>query len=278
MIIKNDSYIKTNSKEFEKQDEISTKFKFPYLKVGIIIPAYNEEMNIKKVLSRIPKNISNNLDVIVIDDGSTDNTSEIAQYQNSIILKHEINKGNGAATITGLKFCEKNKYNIAIILDADGQHDPEYIPEFLNAIINDKADFVIGNRFKYYYEMNPYKKLCSKMMTAFYFVFLRKKISDPTNGYRALSYKLIKSLNFESQYSITQEMLFKVLPNYKYKEIPIKVNQRENGTSFIRLNNYFSKMILFFIKYYLFPKIRKFSEKIFKEETRRNIGLYIFKT
>ncbi|KKM00271.1 hypothetical protein LCGC14_1806100 [marine sediment metagenome] len=248
------------------------------LKIGVIIPAFNEENNLGNVLSKIPYNIFKHLDVIVVNDGSTDKTAEIARIFDVLILNHNKNRGNGAATITGLDYCKNNNYDIVIILDADGQHDPKYLYDFISPIIRNEVDFVIGNRFKNYYKSNKSKIFFSRLITAFYFVLLRKKVSDPTNGYRALSSKCLSKLNFESQYSITQEMLFKILPSYKYKEIPIIVNQRENGRSFIKMKNYLLKMILMILKFYILPKISKLTSKIFKETTRKKIRLSFLKT
>ena len=232
---------------------------FPNLKVGVVIPAYNEELNIGKTLEQIPKNISDQLNVIVIDDGSVDNTSEIVNHYNVTLLKHPENRGNGAATTTGLIYCKNNNYDIAVILDADGQHNPKDISNFIKPILEDSIDFVIGNRFKYYYDMQPKRKLCSKLVTAFYFVFLHKKVADPTNGYRALSSNLLKELELESEYSVTQEMLYKIIPFYKYKQLPIKVKPRTEGESFISIKNYLLKIVLLLLKFYIFPKIRKFT-------------------
>ena len=254
------------------------KYKYPNLMVGVVIPAFNEENNLGNVLSKIPINISNNLDIIVVNDGSTDKTLEIAKKFDTIILNHNRNRGNGAATITGLNFCKNNDYDIVIILDADGQHDPKYLYDFISPIVRNDVDFVIGNRFKNYYKSNKYKIFFSRLMTVFYYVLLRKKISDPTNGYRALSSKCLSKLSFESQYSITQEMLFKILPFYKYKEIPIIVNQRDNGRSFIKMKNYLLKMILMILKFYILPKISKLTNKIFNETTRKKIRLSLLKT
>ncbi|MFX0030320.1 MAG: glycosyltransferase family 2 protein [Candidatus Hermodarchaeota archaeon] len=263
-------------KHNEKTSNVN--YLFPGLKVGVIIPAYNEEMNIGKTLTQIPKNISDKLNVIVVDDGSSDRTCEIVRDFEVILLKHPRNRGNGAATKTGLDYCRENMHEIAIILDADGQHHPKYISDFIKPIMEDTIEFVVGNRFRYYYDMDINRKLCSKLMTAFYLLFLRKKIADPTNGYRALSYNLIQDIEFESEYSLTQEMLFKIIPYYKYKEIPIKVNPRDHGESFIKIKNYLLKIVLLFIKFYIFPKIKRLTHKILSEDFRNRVKTYYLKT
>ena len=260
-----------------KSDTDKRNYIFPGLSNAIVIPAYNEELSLGKTLKKIPTNLSDKMEIVVIDDGSIDNTSIIANKYNVNLLKHSRNRGNGAAVKTGLNFCKNKKYDIAVILDADGQHNPMYLSDFIKPIVEDNVDFVIGNRFKYYYRMNPYKKFCSKLMTAFYFLLLRKKISDPTNGYRALSSKLINRIEFESEYSLTQEMLFKIIPKYNFMEIPIIVEKREHGKSFIKLNNYLNKITLLFIKYYIFRKLKKVINRLLSKETRDKLG-NIFRT
>ena len=255
-----------------KNGLVQPKYLFPGLKIGVIIPAYNEEFNIGYLLERIPYNLSEKMEIIVVDDGSVDNTYEVATQHDVYIIKHPKNRGNGAATKTGLNYCKDNNCDIAIILDGDGQHDPKYLSDFVRPIKEDNIDFVIGNRFKQYYDMNAYRKFCSKLMTAFYYLLLRRKISDPTNGYRALSSNIINKIRFESEYSLTQEMLFKVIPKFNFKEIPVKIEQREHGQSFIKLKNYFTKIILFFIKYYIFPKITWITHRLLSKETRNRMG------
>ena len=256
---------------------IGIKYLFPDLKVGIVIPAFNEELNIGNTLERIPTNISDRMEIVVVDDGSVDNTYKVARCFDVNIIRHLNNRGNGAATKTGLRFCKEREFDIAIILDGDGQHDPKYIQNFIRPIVEDNIDFTIGNRFKYYYKMNPYRKLCSKLISVFYLLILRKKISDPTNGYRALSSKIFNRIEFQSDYSLTQEMLFKIIPKYNYKEIPLKVGQREHGQSFIKLKNYLKKIIFYFIKYYIYVKFKRITHKLFSKETRDHMEK-IFRT
>ncbi|MFX1375581.1 MAG: glycosyltransferase family 2 protein [Promethearchaeota archaeon] len=256
----------------------NSNYLFPGLKIGVVIPAYNEEKNIGGTLAQIPGNISDKMEIIVVDDGSSDKTSEIAIEYDITLLQHPKNRGNGAATKTGLEFCKNKNHEITIIMDADGQHHPKYISDFIKPIMEDSIEFVIGNRFQHYYNMDVNRKLCSKLMTAFYFLFLHRKISDPTNGYRALSSKLIQDIDFESEYSLTQEMLFKIVPSYKYKQIPIKLNPRDHGESFIKIKNYLLKIILLFIKFYIFPKFKRITHKILSEQFRNRVKTYYLKT
>ena len=249
------------------------------LLISVIIPVYNEENSIQEVIEKIPNH--RNYEIILINDGSTDNSlKRIKEIQNKPIkvIEHQKNKGYGAAIKTGLNYCKNNNTDIMIFLDGDGQHNSQDIEKFASALINESVDFAIGNRYSYNYSMPISKKICSKILCALYYFLFRKKVSDPTNGFRAISSKIIQQLVLESDYSISQEMLFKLLKDYKYKQIPIKVFNRVNGESFIKIKDYFLKMILLFIKYYIFPKISSISEKIFSEETRKRIGRNILKT
>jgi len=268
MIITETNQTEKIQKSYNYKQELNTDLKLSNIKIALVLPAFNEEKNIGYVLSNIFPFYSENMDIIVVDDGSSDKTVKVAKNYDTLILYHQENKGNGAATITGLNFCKNNDYDLTIILDADGQHDPNFIPLFIKKIVNDKADFVIGNRFNYYYDMNPVKKICSKLLTVFYFFLYGKKISDPSNGYRALSKKILQENSFESYYSITQEMLFKVLPKYKCKEIPIKLKSRREGKSFIKIKKYFGIIISSFLKFYILEKLDKFYNTFFKKSEK----------
>lgn len=262
--------VHNNTKKSNRFD-YREQMQFPGLKIGIVMPAFNEEKNIGKTLSLIPKDISEKLDIVVVDDGSTDNTLKIASKYDTIIIQHPINKGNGAAIQTGLDFCKNANYDIVIIIDADGQHEPSYIIDFIKPIVEEHYDYVIGNRFYYFYDMTIVKKVCSRVMSFILSFFLDQKISDPTMGYRALSSRVVKHLNCESNYSITLEMLFKIVPYYYTCEIPIKINQRLYGKSFIKLKKYFYKSLFSFTKFYLFPIVHRYSYKLLNRDVRKRI-------
>ena len=267
VVSKNVIYHKKKIMKSSKSEE----FLYPGLKIGIVMPAYNEQLNIGKTLSLIPENISETLDIIVVDDGSTDDTFEIASKFDSIIIRHPINRGNGAAIQTGLDFCKDENYDIVIILDADGQHEPKYIKDFIKPIVEDNYDYVIGNRFQYFYEMTFIKKISSRVMSLVLSFFLDQKISDPTMGYRSLSSRVVQHLKCESNYSITLEMLFKIVPYFYSIEIPIKINQRVYGKSFIKLKKYFYKTLFSFTKFYLFPIVHRHSYRWIRKDVRRRV-------
>ncbi len=265
-----------NQKKRDKSNS-DKDYLYPGLKVGIIMPAYNEEANIGNTLSQMPNNISEKFEIIVIDDGSTDNTRKIAEQYKTTIIPHPTNKGNGAAIQTGLDYCRENKFEIVIIIDSDGQHEPRYIRHFIKPIVENGYDYVIGNRFRYHYNMRLVKKVCSRIMSSVLSIVLGQEISDPTMGYRALSKRVINLSYFESDYSITLEMLFKIVPYFKTCQIPVKINERVYGKSFIKLKKYFYKTLFSFLKYFLFPKVYRYTYGILKKDFRRKVYL-MFKT
>ena len=110
-------------------------------KIWAVIPAYNEEKNIGSIIKETKRHINK---IIVVDDGSKDNTSKAAKESNVPVLRHIVNLGKGAALKTGCDFVIKNNAKIIIVLDADAQHDPKEIPKFLENIKNN--DIVFGYR------------------------------------------------------------------------------------------------------------------------------------
>lgn len=148
-----------------------------------IIPAYNEEMAIKSVVERALKYG----DVLVVDDGSTDDTYNIAEKTGAKIVKHEQNRGKGAAIKSGIKEALSSDYDILILLDGDGQHDPDCIPSFISCM-NDN-ELVIGSRFK---NGNPgnmpvWRKLSNKITTNLIKFVTGYKLTDSQSGFRAMS-------------------------------------------------------------------------------------------
>ena len=116
-------------------------------KTLIIIPAYNESESIEKVANSVFEQKNENVDVVVVNDGSKDNTVEEAKKTKAIVLDLPSNLGIGGAVQSGYLYAYKNNYDIAIQIDGDGQHDPKYISEMINILSTEDVDMVIGSRF-----------------------------------------------------------------------------------------------------------------------------------
>src|SRR3972149_3064522 len=118
------------------------------MKLAIVIPAYNEGQVIGEVLDAVPERIQgiSRIEKIVVDDSSEDETGTVARKAGAVVLRHIINRGLGGALSTGLEFAKRNDFDIAVTLDADGQHDPSEIPKLIQPILSQQSDFVVGSR------------------------------------------------------------------------------------------------------------------------------------
>lgn len=207
------------------------------MKVLVIIPAYNEEKSIVNSVKNL-KEHNKDVDYIVINDGSKDNTKKVCIENDINIINLPTNLGIGGAVQTGYKYALKNNYDVAIQYDGDGQHNPKYITKMIDEITKGN-DIVIGSR--YIEELSNFK---STFMRRFGIKILHfviklttlKNIYDPTSGYRAVNSKIIKL--FAQDYPIDYpepESIVKVIKlGYKVSEIPVEMNERKNGTSSIK--------------------------------------------
>ena len=212
-------------------------------KILIIIPCYNEEANILNVYQSIMKcNKENhtNYDVIVINDGSVDNTENILNSNHIKHIKLIHNLGIGGAVQTGYKYAFENKYDIAVQFDGDGQHNVECVKNIVDPIIKGNADFVIGSRFikkdNNNFNSTFSRRIGINIISFFVKLVTKKKIYDTTSGFRACNKDVIKefSLDYPFEYPepITDVRVLK--KGYKIHETPVKMNERKGGKSSIR--------------------------------------------
>lgn len=213
------------------------------MKVLIIIPAYNEEKSILKVYKGIVdynKINKTNYDVIVIDDGSVDNTKEICRKNNIPHISLINNLGIGGAIQTGYKFALDNNYDIAVQFDGDGQHNIEYVKNILEPIQNGQADMVIGSRFidstSSEFKSSVTRRIGIKIISFFIKLVTKKKIYDTTSGFRAINRDLIKyfSSYYPVEYPEPVSTTYTLKNKYRVKEVSVSMNERKNGTSSIR--------------------------------------------
>lgn len=222
------------------------------MKLVIILPAYNEEEVIEKVLLSLPKKIIGISDIktIVVDDGSADNTykviSKIADYS----LRHKLNLGAGSATITGIKFAKlKLKPDIYITLDSDGQHDPGDIPNLIKPLIKEDVDVVIGSRMLRSEGMPAIKKITNKIANIITYVFSGIWVSDSQSGFRAYSRKAIDLIDIRTTgYEYCTEVFGEISKNnLKFSEVPIRViysnHSKAKGQSVANSINIIIKLI-----------------------------------
>ena len=212
------------------------------MKVLIIIPTYNEELNIKNTVNKIVsynKKSKNKIDYIVIDDGSVDKTKEICKENRYNVIHLIHNLGIGGAVQTGYKYALENNYDIAIQFDGDGQHDENYIDNLIKEIM-DGNDFVIGSRFidnLSTFKSTQTRRLGIKILSFLIKLCTGKKIYDPTSGFRAGNSKVIELFanHYPSEYPEPESTVTLIRNKYKVKEIPVEMHEREFGQSSIRL-------------------------------------------
>jgi len=207
------------------------------MKLTILIPAYNEEKTIAAVIESIPKEFSSidKVEVIVIDDGSTDKTVEIAQKCGATVFSFKKNQGLAKAISLGFSKCIENNSDIMIILDADNQYDSKEIPLILKPIIEKKADMVLGDRqVKKLDHMPTQKKIGNQIASKVLSSVMGMKISDGQTGFRAFNRESMKRIHLFSNYTYTQETIMQAkFKNLKIVEVPITFRKRYDESRLI---------------------------------------------
>lgn len=206
------------------------------MKVLVIIPAYNEEKTIVKVIKEI-QSYNDNVDIVVVNDGSKDNTLMQAQKTSARILNLPCNLGIGGAVQTGYIFAYKNNYDIAIQIDADGQHNPKYINQMVSYIEDQGYDLVIGSRFieKTGYDQTFFRMLGINITSGIIKLLTGKKVYDTTSGYRAANKNIIKIFANEYPYDYPEPItnMKLILLKKKIIEISTEMRKRTEGRSSI---------------------------------------------
>ncbi|MBI2596234.1 glycosyltransferase family 2 protein [Candidatus Daviesbacteria bacterium] len=163
----------------------------------VVVPAFNEEKRILRVIKKIPQEVDHHkLEILVVNDGSTDLTEIILKKNKVKVISHPVNRGLGAALGTGFEYARIKNYDFLITLDGDGQHDPREIPKLLKPIINKEADFIVGTRINK--GSMPFKR---RMLTFFAtlatFVLTGVWTADSQSGFRIFSKNAIKKINIQ---------------------------------------------------------------------------------
>jgi len=203
----------------------------------IIIPAHNESKNIKTVIETIHK-FNPDIDILVVDDYSSDDTGEIAKRSGAKVIRHIFNSGYGAALQTGYKYAIYKNYDIVAQIDGDGQHDPYYLNNLFEKLQEDRFDFVIGSRFlnsPRKYRMPFFRKFGMRFFQLLIYLFTNKKISDPTSGYQVLKkevFHLFANGNvFPSDYPDADVIVLLHYEGFRMTEVPVVMYENNTGQS-----------------------------------------------
>jgi glycosyltransferase involved in cell wall biosynthesis len=211
-------------------------------KLLVIIPAFNEEEKIGEVIQNIPGKIKeiSKIQTLVIDDGSTDKTTRIANALGAEVIKHHYNMGIGEAFSTGLQYALDNNFDLMVNIDGDSQFNPKDIPRLLEPILNDNFDFVTASRLidKNYFPKMPLVKFWgNKLMSILISKIVGKRYYDVSCGFRAYSKKALLSLNLHGSFTYTHELFIDLsFKRLNIVEIPIKVKYFPSRVSKISSN------------------------------------------
>lgn len=201
----------------------------------IVLPAFNEEECISGVLQDAKK--SNPLaDILVVNDGSSDSTSEIAKQIGVMVLDMPFNTGYGGAIQTGFRFAVENGYDFVIIMDADGQHDPNYTKNLIESMEREDADVVIGSRFlEGTYKMNIARKTGSWLFSRIAKFYTGVNFTDPTSGFQLLNRKVFSYLSQADNYPLDYPdvNIIMALHKMKFKVVEAPVRMREKQAAIL---------------------------------------------
>lgn len=205
-------------------------------KIAAIIPAYNEEANIRKVIRDI-KSQDIEIKVIVVNDCSTDNTERIVREEGETVLNLPSNLGIGGAVQTGMRYAHERGYEIAVQVDGDGQHPASEIKSLIEPIEAGEADVVIGSRFlgKGDFQSSFARRIGIRIISMVNSILVGQRISDNTSGFRAFNRKAIDFLSehYPQDYPEPVAVVELFRNGFRIREVPVRMREREGGESSI---------------------------------------------
>ena len=166
------------------------------MKVMALIPALNAEGTLPSVLLGVLEQLQ---DVVVVDDGSTDRTGDVARAHGVTVLRHAVNRGKGGALKTGFAHALENGFDAVITLDADGQHLPAQIPKFLAAHAESGADLIIGGRAHLFAQMLPRRRMANRFSAWVIAKCSGARVTDSQSGFRLYSAHLLRSIRLRTE-------------------------------------------------------------------------------
>ena len=205
-------------------------------KVLVLIPCYNEQESILKTFYEL-KQLKPELDVLVINDCSMDDSLDILVKNNVPHISLPINLGIGGAIQAGYRYAYKHGYDIALQMDGDGQHDPAWIDSLTRPIIDGEADLVIGSRFleKKGYQSSRFRRMGISFFSLLLLCLTRKRITDATSGFRAAGRSVIRLFanEYAKDYPEPESNMLALKNGFRVTEVPVEMRKRQGGLSSI---------------------------------------------
>jgi glycosyltransferase involved in cell wall biosynthesis len=205
--------------------------------LAVVIPAKDEEATIGELVTRVGRVRvpGHELHPIVVDDGSTDRTAEIARNLGAVVVGHRVNRGLGAALRTGLRAAVEVGASAVAYLDADLEYFPEDIPKLVEPILTGRADYVLGSRFMGGVRgMKLHRRFGNRVFNALLLLLVRRRITDAQTGMRAFSGEAAGRAEIIHDYNYAQVLTLDLLrKGFRMEEVPIRYRVREHGISFV---------------------------------------------
>ena len=207
------------------------------MKTLVIIPCYNEQESIVRVIDNLKRNAPQ-VDYLIVNDCSTDNTEKILKENGFNYINNPINLGIGGGVQAGYKYAAQYGYDIAVQMDGDGQHDPKYLSKVIAPVENGEYDMAIGSRFieKEGFQTSFMRRFGINIISNLIFVLTGKRIKDTTSGFRACNRKLIEffAANYADDYPEPEAIMACVASGYNVGEVAVVMEERQGGVSSIR--------------------------------------------
>jgi len=212
-----------------------------YRKLTLVVPALNEADNLVQLFPRFQRVVDAlkqdniGVDMVVVDDGSTDDTALVAKSQGAEVVSHPFNLGVCFALHTGFLFALQNNSDFLITVDADGQHNPEDIIALVQAFSQRDADVLIGSRFlqETGYKKDAFRFVGIQLFSLVVYLLTKRRLYDVTSGFRVFGRSAIQFLakNFPQEYPDAEILILLSKSGYKVEEFALSMNQRISGTS-----------------------------------------------
>lgn len=231
-----DIMVRRNAVISDTRSETAVRAQSSVARVLMIVPALNESFTVARVVGDLYRSMPS-CEVLVVDDGSTDDTAEIARESGAYVVSLPYNCGIGVAMQTGYLFAAARGYDIAVQVDGDGQHEPEEVDRLIQPILGQTADMVVGSRFlgTKGYKSSTARRLGIVWLSAFLSAITRSKVTDPTSGFRAVNGEVVRffAKDYPTDYPEPEVIPLLSRMGLRIVEVPVTMHHRQAGRSSI---------------------------------------------